>query len=163
MSKKLFLSVAAVGVMAISGAAQADAPSWAAGGTASGNFDVRGSVAETCVIQINDLATVLDLQGGESGAEVAQVTENCNSGNGYSISFSSGSQGMVHTEDASRSVSYQLNYDGNAMSDLSAGLSLSRSGEVFSDTNSVTIDVTGDESLIAGTYLDLITVSIAAA
>lgn len=160
---KVLSSTAIVGVLTVfSNVADAAEPSWAVGKQATGNFDVTGAIDESCVISVDNLATVLNLQDGEESASVATITESCNSGNGYTISFSSGSQGMVHTEDDSRSVEYELNYDGEKMKDLENDLTLTRNGEAYNAQYSVTVDVKGDNERIAGTYTDLIQVQIAA-
>lgn len=160
---KTLSTVATIGILAfVAAPVLADPPPWAQNNTSNGQFDINGSIGAFCVIEVNDLGAVLDLQDGESGASVATITESCNSGTGYSISFSSVSNGMVHSEDASRVVTYQLNYDGLSMTDLNAGLSLIRTGEIFNQQRSVTIDVAGDDERIAGIYSDLIQVEIAA-
>jgi len=165
MSKftKVLSSTAIVGVLTVfSNVAVAAEPSWAVGKQGTGNFDVTGAIDESCVISIDNLATVLNLADGETGASVATITESCNSGNGYTISFSSGSEGMVHSEDSELSVEYELNYDGEKMNDLKKDMTLTRTGEAYNAQYSVTIDVKGDDERIAGTYTDLIQVQIAA-
>lgn len=154
--------LALASLIPLSGAANAALPSWAQNGSGSGQFEVQGSVDAICVIEVSDLAFTLDLQEGETAAKVATISESCNSGGGYTISFSSLNLGMQHSTDASRLVPYSLNYDGAVMSDLSAGLALTRSGEGFEQQFDVIINVSGDYERIAGNYKDVISVTIEA-
>ena len=167
MFKKLSgLALVAGTLMLVSGVAQADgggnAPSWF-NAAASGQFDVAGVVSARCAIEVNDLSATLDLQTGETGAQIAIIKESCNSGSGYTISFSSANGGdMVHEGDSSLKVDYGFNYDTVSGGDLAGGATLSRAGLEFQRAHAVTIDVEGDYERQAGNYADIVTVTIAA-
>ena len=166
MFKKISgLALVAGTFMLVSGVAQANGngvPSWFTA-PASGQFDVAGVVSARCAIQVEDLSTTLDLQTGETGAQVAIIKESCNSGSGYTVSFSSANGGdMVHETDSSLKVDYGFNYDTVSGGDLAGGATLSRAGLEFQRAHAVTIDVTGDYERQAGNYADIVTVTIAA-
>ena len=167
MFKKISgLALVAGTVMLVSGVAHANGngngPSWFTA-PSSGQFDVAGVVSARCAIEVNDLSTTLDLQTGETGAQVAIIKESCNSGAGYTISFSSANGGdMVHETDSFLRVDYAFNYDTVSGGDLAGGATLSRAGLEFQRAHAVTIDVTGDYELQSGNYADIVTVTIAA-
>ena len=164
MFKKLSGLALAGTLILVSGVAQANgnAPSWFSA-AASGQFDVAGVVSARCAVEVTDLSTTLDLQTGETGAQVAIIKESCNSGSGYTVSFSSANGGdMVHETDSLLKVDYSFNYDTVAGQDLAGGVTLSRAGLEFHRTHAVTIDVEGDYERQAGNYADIVTVTIAA-
>ena len=167
MFKKISgLALVAGTVMLVSGVAHANGngngPSWFTA-PSSGQFDVAGVVSARCAIEVVDLSTSLDLQTGETGAQVAIIKESCNSGAGYTVSFSSANGGdMVHETDSLLRVDYAFNYDTVSGGDLAGGATLSRAGLEFQRAHAVTIDVAGDYERQAGNYADIVTVTIAA-
>lgn len=133
----------------------------------SGTLMLRGTVPRLLEITVNDeaIASTLPLDTTQSGTLVAVINEKSNSVTGYNVSISSANLGaLVHETEVSSSISYTLNYNGNAV-DLVNGDSFSYSFPTGANNNrNVTISYTGvpHEDLIEGDYSDDITFTIAA-
>ena len=158
--RTLITASAVAGVMSTS--AFAVAPSWV-DAASTGDFDVTGVVPAACVVEVEDLDTTLNLWDGEVAAEVANIQETCNSGSGYTISFTSDNLGsMEHEDDAAIKVAYTFNYDTLGGASLDQARLLTRTGLEFQRAHVVTVDVDGDLERRAGIYQDMVMVTIAA-
>lgn len=138
-------------------------------GAASGTLTISGTV-----LQINDIeifptadSTNLNIVAGNSGLLVANVSETSNNLTGYTISMrSANASQLIHSVDSSKMTSYQVSYDGGDY------VSLTNSDQVVknvgslagltSDSSTVAVNVTPYATAPAGTYSDVITISIAA-
>ena len=151
-SKRIALAIAA---LFIAGAANASvAPT-------SGQIVIRGTVGSICEIGVVDYGTNLDLVTGESSRAVGAVTETCNDPDGYSVSFTSDQGGkMVGPRDATSK--YRINYDSIADYSLSADAAIERPDPQWGLRNELTVNVDGQDQLPAGSYKDVVTVTIAA-
>jgi spore coat protein U-like protein len=133
----------------------------AVGGPTSGEIIIKGSVGEICEIKVVDLGTNLNLVDGEAAARVGEITETCNNPQGYRVAFESANGGFMQGPLDEQSF-YTINYD--ALSDYS----LSTSGELVRElprwnaAYDLTVNVTGDSELPAGSYADTVKVTIAA-
>lgn len=133
----------------------------------TGTLMLRGTVPRLLEITVNDeaIASTLPLDTTQSGTLVAVINEKSNSATGYNVSITSANLGaLVHETEVSSSISYSLNYNGNAV-DLANGDSFSYSFPTGANNNrNVTISYTGvpHEDLVEGDYSDDVTFTIAA-
>lgn len=133
----------------------------------SGTLLLKGTVAPILSIdvQANASATTLDLVNGEPDTVIANVAEQSNAANGYTVTLSSQNAGqLVNQTLNSQVVDYTLTYGGQ-LYDLSTG------DGVFTDGNpgtgqvvnkDVSINIVGNNTLAAGDYTDTVTFTIAA-
>ena len=150
-SKRLALAIAA---LFVAGAAQAAAPT-------SGQIVIRGTVGSICEIGVVDYGTNLDLVTGETARAVGAVTETCNDPDGYSVSFTSDQGGkMIGPRDATSA--YRINYDSIADYSLASDAAVERPDPQWGLRNELTVNVDGQDQLPAGSYKDVVTVTIAA-
>lgn len=182
---KLLTAAAAVLALLVTGQAWADSANGKGGGQVNGkgqgqgnastgsgivptqagaSLHLKGIVPVSCTIAIAATAKAasLDLKGGEQNVSVGVVTEDCNSGNGYTVSIASQNGGQLRSGDASAPLaSYSASYD-DAVGSIAAGLSASRSGAFFGRSGNLVVSVPANPQAIAGHYSDSITVVIAA-
>lgn len=131
------------------------------GGQTSGEIVIKGTVGDLCEIAVVDLGTNLNLVDGEEAARVGEITETCNNPEGYSISFSSENGGFM-TGPLDAQSFYRINYDSIEDYSLEDEGSLARELPQWNAAYDLTVNVDGDDELPAGSYLDLVTVEIAA-
>ncbi len=130
---------------------------------------LKGSVPTITEILVTPdaAAQTLSVTAGTSALKVASVTETCNSRNGYDIFLSSLNGGkLVHTIDATKSTTYQLSYataslitPSTTATKVKSVTSLSALTTQISD---VKVSVVAAPGLIAGDYVDTVTLSIVA-
>jgi spore coat protein U-like protein len=160
--RNIVIAGASLAIISSSAFAAQSGPSWL-DAKSEGQFDVTGVVPAACVVEVQDLDTILNLWTGETGAKVADIKETCNSGSGYTISFKSDNAGaMANEDDASLKVEYGFNYDTATGQSLAKTVELVRTGLEFQREHVVTVDVGGDYNRRAGIYKDIVTVTIAA-
>ncbi|HSK38309.1 MAG TPA: hypothetical protein VK943_00945 [Arenibaculum sp.] len=125
----------------------------------AGNLRLVGTVAQTCTVSLSDAGMLLDLAGAARTVAVATVEETCNAPVGYTVSISSRNGGRLVAEGGA-SVPYTLLYDGNG-DDGHGGLVARRSapGRVVHE---LSVLAGGAGNLVAGSYDDVVTVTIEA-
>lgn len=111
--------------------------------------------------------TSLNITAGETGKNVATVTETSNNLNGYKIKISSATGGELrHTTNAAQKTTYKIGYDGAAsVTPTVAGVvvkNVSSLTGLTTDSSDVTVDVTAYANAAAGTYQDTLTIAIEA-
>ncbi|MDD2729941.1 hypothetical protein [Malikia sp.] len=127
-------------------------------------LDLRGTVALNCTISVSPTAkaTSLNLQVGEQNQTIGTVTEDCNSGTGYTVSLTSQNGGQLRSGDANAPLtSYTASYD-DATGSIASGLTATRNGAFFGRTGNLLINIPANAQAIAGNYSDSISLVIAA-
>lgn len=127
---------------------------------ASGNIQLRGSVALSCSIAVQDLGQSLALVTGESNKTVGSVTETCNSGSGYKITLASANAGKLKS--GNFTIDYTVSYDNATASALTSQLVVDRATAQFGKKSDLKVNVPASSQYIAGDYADTVTVTIAA-
>lgn len=133
----------------------------------TGTLLLKGTVPRLLELTVNAeaVAATLPLDTTQSGTLVAVINEKSNSKTGYNVSVSSANQGqLVHESDASSTIAYSLDYNGNGV-DLVNGETFTYSFPTGANNNrDVEISYTGvpHENLIEGDYTDTVTFTIAA-
>ncbi len=136
-------------------------PSAALAAGASGTVELIGTVPVHCEITIRNLDGTLDLVAGETAKPVAEIVETCNEPAGYTIAFGSGNAGDLVSQDGIR-IDYRIDYDTAANVDLAADLLLDRAEARFDFVRPVRVSVDPGSGRLAGTYSDIITVTVTA-
>ncbi len=136
-------------------------PSVAVAAGAIGTVELIGTVPVHCEIVIRNLDGTLDLVAGETAKPVAEIVETCNEPAGYTIAFGSGNAGDLVSQDGIR-VDYRIDYDTATNVDLAADLSLDRPEARFDFVRPLRVSVDPDGGRLAGTYSDIITVTVTA-
>lgn len=111
--------------------------------------------------------TSLNIVAGETGKNVASVTETSNNLSGYKIKVSSPTGGELrHGTDATKKTTYKIGYAGAAtVTPTTAGVymkTVSSLSGLTTATSAVTVDVTAYAAAPAGTYSDTLTIAIEA-
>lgn len=120
---------------------------------------LQAVVPVRCAIEITRHAAALDLTAGFDRARVATITESCNEPSGYRLTFNSASAGALVRGDAS--VRYAAQYGGQAI-ELGKSAVIERAGPGFGVRRDLAISAPASSGLPAGTYQDVITVTITA-
>ena len=135
----------------------------------SADLTLTGTVEQDCGISLDASSYTVDLVNGEADSTVATVTESCNDADGFIVSFSSSNGGYLQNDDnADQQKNYTISYGSGAGSIDQQSLSEDRSitYSTFTASNSVPLKMDlaehGSGVLAAGTWSDVITVSIAA-
>lgn len=136
-------------------------PSAAFSAGASGTVELIGTVPVHCEVTIRNLDGTLDLVAGETAKPVAEIVETCNEPAGYTIAFGSGNGGDLVSQDGIR-VDYRIDYDTAANVDLAVDLALDRAEARFDFVRPLRVSVDPGGGRLAGTYSDIITVTVAA-
>lgn len=129
-------------------------------GVPSGNFRLKGNVASSCTISVEDLGLSLALKAGESAKKVGTVTETCNSGSGYKITLSSANAGQLKS--GTNVIDYTIGYDNGSAVALTAAVVVDRATAQFAKKSDLTVTIAASDQYIAGDYADTVTVTIAA-
>ena len=127
---------------------------------ATGTIQLRGNVALSCSIAVQDLGQALSLTAGESNKTVGSVTETCNSGSGYRISLASSNAGKLKS--GNFTIDYTVSYDNAAAAALTSQLVVDRATAQFGKKSDVKVNVPASSQYIAGDYADTVTITIAA-
>ena len=153
---KLFTAAAAIAFAGFATAAHA-APA-----ADTGAVPLAGTVVTNCTIEVKALNPALDIVAGEKDTAVAEITETCNSGKGYDVSFASANDGaLVSKADGTAPAAYALAYDGET-GDLAKDWKVSRNAAAFGKKATLAVSIDANPEAIAGDYADTITVQIAA-
>lgn len=135
----------------------------------TGQINLSGSVNVTYDISVSQAAaaTDLDIVNGESGTNVATVTEITNNPSGYKVTIQSQNRGLlIHDTVASSTVDYDISYNGVSIDpDGTVQKARTEASSAVSPGNSsaVTITFTGlDTDALAGTYSDTLDLEIGA-
>jgi hypothetical protein len=136
-------------------------------GADTGTLTISGTVASINDISISPSAyTTLNITGGETNRVVAVATETSNNLNGYSITLhSANASKLVNLSASSKYTTYTVRYDGAAAVDLTVDRVVKSSGSLAgltTDTSNIAVDVVAYPTAPAGTYQDIITVTISA-
>lgn len=124
-----------------------------------GTLTLRGTMPLSCAISVQDNNVIWDLTAGDTAKTVGSVTENCNAGNGYTVSLVSANGGKLKS--GSNEIGYSVDYDSNAGT-LSSQLVVQRASAQFAKKSDLKVTVPASNQRVAGEYEDTITVTIAA-
>ncbi|MFV3131224.1 spore coat protein U domain-containing protein [Niveispirillum sp. KHB5.9] len=151
MTKFFAKTAAALAVIAIAAPAMAQ--------NASGTIQLKGTVALSCTIAVQDLGQSLALKAGETNKTVGSVTETCNSGNGYKITLASANAGKLKS--GNFTINYSVAYDSFSGA-LTSQAVVDRATAQFGKKSDLKVTVAASDQYIAGDYADTVTVTIAA-
>ena len=142
-------------------AAAAASPSAAVAASSTGSIELIGTVPVHCEVTIGNVDGTLDLVAGESAKPVADIVETYNEPAGYTITLASGNAGDLVSQDGIR-VDYRVDYDTAANHDLAVDLVLVRNQARFDFVRPLRVTVAADSERLAGSYSDIITVTVTA-
>ncbi len=153
-------------------AAAAAAMMYAATPAKAGSIVLQGIVALACTISTADAgAGTLDLSASQSNLAIANVTEDCNDSNGYTITIATANgttSGVLVSQDVNGAnatdLNYSISYDGSAVS-LTGGSGTAASRTSFTLPQTVPLAVSYTipaGGLPADTYADTLTLTITA-
>lgn len=133
----------------------------------SAKLEMKGNVAQSCTIAVSALpkAAALNITAGEVNTEVGEVTEDCNSGTGYTVSVTSSHNGQLRSNpnDATAPLTtYSAIYDDASGKIDNGGLLATRNGAFFGRKGKLLVNVAANAQAIAGNYSDNVTFVIAA-
>lgn len=107
-------------------------------------------------------ATNLDILTGETAAVVGTVTEDCNAGNGYTVSLTSANSGKLSsTATGSSPTTYTAAYD-NGTGSIATKITADRNSHQFGRQGQVQVSFPGNSQAVAGSYTDTLNIVIAA-
>ncbi|MDZ5649342.1 spore coat protein U domain-containing protein [Nitrospirillum sp. BR 11828] len=133
---------------------------WA--GNSSGTLQLTATVPTVCTVAVTSSNATLDLVNGQNAVTVGSVTEQCNAGNGYTVSVASANSGTLKSSaTGSTAVAYSLSYDNTAAA-KNGTLTTDRAGSTQSRQGTLAVSLPGNNQAAAGVYQDTVTVSIAA-
>lgn len=138
--------------------------------SSTGTLQLRGTIGVVYDILVTPDGTnnvSLNILAGETNKSVANVSETSNNTLGYKIKASSASGGfLVHTVDNTKKTAYQIVYgSGSATTLTTPGVyvkSVTSLSGLTTQTSNVKANVTALPLGIAGTYEDLVTLTIEA-
>lgn len=122
---------------------------------------ITGRVDLDCTIRVDAtaIATNLNILGGESNSVAGVVTENCNSGNGYSITVTSKNLGSIQS--GQKAIAYTASYD-DGTGDINTEIVAKRNVAQFGRKGNFSVTLPATPNAEAGTYNDVLTFVIAA-
>jgi len=135
----------------------------------SGSINLSGVVPVTSRIAVtsNSTAANLNIVSGMSSTAIASSVESSNNLAGYKITMYSSNAGQLrNTSDASKKTTYQISYGGGSFAQPPASTSpvvvknVSSLSALTSATSAVNIQVDAYAAAPAGTYTDVVTLSI---
>lgn len=132
--------------------------------SASGQIQLSGSVANICTLAVTATAkaTNLDILGGETNAVVGTISEDCNSGNGYTVSLTSTNSGkLTSSANGSTPTTYTAAYD-NGTGSIATKITADRNSHQFGRQGQVQVSFAGNSQAVAGSYTDTLNIVIAA-
>jgi spore coat protein U-like protein len=134
--------------------------------SASGTINLTGTVAASCTVAVTPLPAAAALPLTTSGTQtvtVGNIVETCNTPNGYTVTLSGRSTLASSTSGASSAIAYTVGYNGSSSNSIAgSGQGFTRNGPNFSGTAlPVAISFAGNANLVAATYSDTITITIA--
>lgn len=124
------------------------------------NLHLSGKVSIDCSIQVaaTNIASNLTLRNGETNAVDGIVTENCNAGDGYTVSITSKNGGILRG--GKQNIGYTASYD-DGVGAISNEIVAKRNAAHFDRKGNFSISIPAMQ-VEAGTYNDMITFVIAA-
>lgn len=135
----------------------------------TGTLLLTGTVApiNDIIVTPNNSAVNLNITGGEVNKLVAVATETSNSLTGYRIlARSLNSSKLVNTVDSNYNAQYTFSYNGSsavALADTDQVVkNISSLSGLTTQTSDIKVNVNAAPNLPAGTYSDLVTISIVA-
>lgn len=132
----------------------------------SATLHLTGTVPKKLDISIDVSTVSLDLTANKNDFKIATVTEKSNSNGGYKVNITSQNLGKLKREGGTEQFNYSLKYGGSSMALTSAagGSQIVTASGVQSQAKDVLISYTGAaaETMVEGTYSDLLTLTISA-
>lgn len=135
----------------------------------TGTLTISGIVAVINELEVTPTADAITLNilAGESDKLVASVSERSNNIGGYKIKMSSANGGqLVNGSNSALKTAYKLGYNGGSKVTLTTGQTdvknVTALTALTTVASAVRVDVTALPTAAAGTYSDVITVSIVA-
>jgi hypothetical protein len=133
-------------------------------------LNLRGIVPLINEISVSPVGTNnlnLNITGGESNKQVANVSETSNNLLGYKINAKSlNNSELRNTSDATKKTVYRLSYNGGAMTTLTQNYQQVKNVSLLNlqgtATSAVAVEVTALPGAIAGSYEDTVTFQIVA-
>lgn len=128
------------------------------------DLQLRGDVAVKCTLAVTPTAKAasLSILAGESDTVVGTVTENCNSGIGYTVTLTSSNAGqLLSTAAGAVPTVYSAAYD-NGDGDIRDQIIAYRDRAHFGRQGEVKVSFAGNSQAIAGQYNDTLNLIIAA-
>lgn len=122
-------------------------------------FSCAAMVPSPAPSAVTDLSQSLSPKAGENQKTVGNVTETCNSSNGYKITLVSTNSGKLKS--GNNESTDQVNYD-NQGGALTSQMVVDRANAQFSKKSDLKVTIPASDQYIAGDYADTITVTIAA-
>lgn len=122
---------------------------------------LRGVVPAVCTVSVSNTSSNLNIVQGESGTQIAMVTELCNAVSGYKVSVESANAGRMMPDLGGAGIAYSLSFDA-AAAGSNGRLVAERapSGAARQSVLSATLPASPQAN--AGNYSDTVTVSISA-
>lgn len=137
-------------------------------GATSGTITLQGAVANSVSIQVNGMANYnsLDLSATVTDLSVANVIERSNVATGYKVTLASSNSGALKNGTAG-SLAYTAKYNGSSVilsSTPQTVTNVTSQSSIANVTKQLAISYTGAaaETMVAGTYSDTLTFTIAA-
>lgn len=129
----------------------------------SATLHIGGTVATRCTVAVTDNQTSLNLTQGQTATPVAAVTEQCNAGDGYTVTVTSSNGGQLRSDaPGSVPVSYSMAYDSTAAAKGGTVTADRTAPSTTARQSLLTISTPANAQLAAGTYQDTLTVAITA-
>lgn len=134
----------------------------------TGTLILQGVVAKkvAIVVTAQSVASALDLETSQVDLKVATVNEQSNSKTGYKVTITSANLGKLKRTDGAEVFSYTMKYAGAAV-----GLSTA-AGTIFTNSSAAAVNINKDlaisysgvaaETMVEGSYADVLTLNIAA-
>jgi hypothetical protein len=142
----------------------------AAHAASSGTLTLSGTVApenDILVTPNGSNNTTLNILAGETGKNVATVSETSNDINGYKIQIYSANGGQLRlANQPSKYTNYQISYNGGSYvtpplaSSPTTVKNISSLNALTTSSSAVTVNVTSYPTALAGNYSDTVTFSI---
>lgn len=135
----------------------------------TGDLTISGVVApiNDIVITPKAAATALNILAGETAKSVADVSETSNSATGYKISMRSANGGSLNNTSSPtvKKTAYTVAYAGSStyvsLTTVDQVVKSVSSSSLVTNSSDVSVNVTAFGTAPAGTYQDIITISIA--
>ncbi|MBC7713946.1 MAG: fimbrial protein [Rhizobacter sp.] len=134
----------------------------------TGTLLLQGIVAQKVLVAVTaaTVASALDLSATQADLKVGSVNVQSNSKTGYKLTISSANLGKLKRTDGAEVFGYTMKYAGSAVGlSTAVGTTITNSaGSVVNVNNDINISYTGvaAETMVEGTYQDVVTLSIAA-
>lgn len=134
----------------------------------TGSLTLQGIVPQSISLSVAaaPAASALDLSTTQVDLQVATVTEQSNSHTGYKVTVTSANSGALVRSGGTENLAYTMKYNGVAVNLATANAQVTNvaTAGAVNTSKPVTISYTGvaAASMVDGTYLDTVTLTIAA-